>query len=313
MHHSPAPLSLVFLFTALAGCGGSSQDTASGDVATSSDALTAQGEHGSAEPPMRGIHWARGQAGAHHGGGSSLMTLHGGNVLPSISVKAIFWGTTWGTYSGDKLTGLDSFYLGVGGSNYAGTTTEYAGENGVHVGTAVSYGGHLVDTSPAPSRAPATSVILNEVCKVIGTPPTANLYYPVYVDTPRGNANYCAWHSWGSCNGVPVEFGFFFSLDGDPGCDPQDTSGLHSQGLTALANVSGHEFSETTTDPRGASWFDSSGAENADKCEWTFGAPLVSFANGTQWKIQGNWSNVAYTARTGYLNLSGQPGCLAGR
>ena len=42
------------------------------------------------------------------------------------------------------------------------------------------------------------------------------------------------------------------------------------------------------------------------------GAPLVTFSNGTQWKIQGEWSNAAYTAGTGYPNSSGQKGCLSG-
>jgi hypothetical protein len=159
----------------------------------------------------------------------------------------------------------------------------------------------------------STSAILAEVCKMITSPdPSGNGYYPVYVDTPRGSANYCAWHSWGSCNGTPLQFAFFFNLDGDSGCDPQDTSGLHSQGLAALANVTGHELSETMTDSKGSAWYDNSGYENADKCAWSFGTPLLTFMNGTQWKIQGNWSNAAYNARTGYANRSGQKGCIDG-
>jgi len=61
--------------------------------------------------------------------------------------------------------------------------------------------------------------------------PSGNGYYAVYTDQPRGHADYCAWHSAGSCGGKPVQFAFFWKLDGDAGCDPQDTSGLHSQGL----------------------------------------------------------------------------------
>jgi len=138
--------------------------------------------------------------------------------------------------------------------------------------------------------------------------PVANGYYPVYTDLPRGHAGYCAWHSYGTCAGVPVQFGFFFSLDGDPGCDPQDTSGAHSQGLAALANVSGHEWSEEITDPRNGGWWDSSGAENADKCAWTFNG-MVTLRNNSQWKVQGNWSNNAYdNGQTGYT----KGGCING-
>ena len=97
-----------------------------------------------------------------------------------------------------------------------------------------------------------------------------------------------------------------------PGCDPQDGSGLHSQGLAALANVSGHELSEARTDPRNGGWYDRQGAENGDKCAWTFGAPSVLFTNGTKWKVQGEWSNAAYNGGTGYPNRSGQRGCLDG-
>jgi hypothetical protein len=97
---------------------------------------------------------------------------------------------------------------------------------------------------------------------------------------------------------VPVQFGFFFKLDGDAGCDPGDTASGHTQGLAALANVSGHELSEAVTDPRNGGWWDTSGAENADKCAWTFDG-LVTLG-GEQWKIQGNWSNAAYNARSGY-------------
>ncbi len=40
--------------------------------------------------------------------------------------------------------------------------------------------------------------------------------------------------------------------------------------------------------------------------------PSVPFTNGTSWKLQGEWSNAAYTAGTGYPNSSGQKGCLDG-
>lgn len=244
---------------------------------------------------------------------SPNMTNHGGKIMPYTVAKAIFWGTSWATYSGDKITGMDSWYTGFNVSNYAATTDEYTGTNG-KVTAALTYQGHVVDTSAATGGG-NTSAILAEVCKVITSPDSSgNGYYPVYTDIPRGSANYCAWHSAGTCGTTPVQFAYFFKLDGDSGCDPADTSGLHSQGLAAIANVSGHELSEARSDPASpGAWYDSSGAENGDKCAWTFGAPLVTFSNGVQWKIQGEWSNAAYTAGTGCANSSGQKGCLSGK
>ncbi len=294
--------------------------TQSGPVTQSN--TTAQDLNDLNEPAMLGIHWARGfepsfrakEASTKASRTSSpLMINHGGKIMTTAVTKAIFWGTSWGSYSGDKITGMDSWYTGFNASNYATTSDEYTGNNG-QVSSTTTHLGHVVDTS-ASTGGGSTSAILNEVCKVITSPDkSGNGYYAVYTDTPRGNANYCAYHSAGSCGGVPLQFAYFFKLDGDSGCDPADTSGLHSQGLAAIANVSGHELSEARTDPASpGAWYDSSGAENGDKCAWTFNVPLVSFSNGTQWKIQGEWSNQAYNSGTGYANSSGQKGCISGK
>jgi hypothetical protein len=266
---------------------------------------------------MFGIQWSRdfdptGRITELLRGRNPNMTYHGGKIMPTANVTAIFWGTSWPSNTSDEVTGIDSFYVGFSNSDYSKTSDEYTGTNG-QVGPQVSYASHIIDGTKA-SGGSNTSTILAEVCKVITRPDTSgNGYYPVYTDVPRGNAGYCAYHSAGSCGGVPVQFAFFFKLDGDAGCDPQDTSGLHSQGLAALANVSAHELSEARTDPASpGAWYDSQGQENGDKCAWTFNVPLVTFTDGNQWKLQGEWSNAAYTAGTGYPNSSGQKGCLDG-
>jgi hypothetical protein len=273
------------------------------------------------QPPMLGIHWARGfepsarlrEAHSKGGGGSALMTYHGGKIMPEAVTESIFWGTSWGAYTGDKITGMDEWYSGFDGSNYAYTSDEYSGSNGP-VGPSTTYQGHVIDTS-ASTGGGNSAAILAEVCKAVGTvDPHGNGYYAVYADTPRKHASYCAYHSYGTCNGKAVQFAYFFNLDGDAGCDPQDTSGLHSQALAAIANVSGHELSEARTDPASpGAWYDSAGLENGDKCAWTFNVPLVKFTNRSEWKIQGEWSNSAYNSGTGYPNSSGQKGCLDGQ
>jgi len=279
--------------------------------------LNAQGE-----PPMLGIHWSRDFHPARAARSKNAnMTYHGGKILSTVVSKAIWWGASWKTYSGDKITGIDTWYGGHDESNYAKTVDEYTGSNG-QVASALTYQGHVIDTSTA-SGGNRTSVILAEVCKQItagniAVDPNGNGYYPVYSDVKRGSAGYCAWHSAGTCvsggTNVPVQFAFFFNLDGDPGCDPEDTQTGHSQGLAALANVTGHEISEARSDPASpGAWYDSSGEENGDKCAWTFNVPFVFFPDGIAWKIQGEWSNNAYTAGTGYPNSSGQKGCVDGR
>ncbi len=239
------------------------------------------------------------------------MTYHGGVNMPSVTSKAIFWGPSWttATYPGDKISSLDSFYAGIGGSGYAATSDEYTGSNG-KVGSALSYGGHVTDGSATPRRAPSTSEVLAEVAKVITRPdPSGNGYYPVYTDLRRGHAGYCAWHSSGLIGNTRVQFAFFFDLTGDPGCDPGDTVTNHSQGLSALANISAHEVSEAQTDPASpGAWYYNSGAENGDKCAWTFAPSTSVLSNGSTWRLQGEFSNAANAAKSGYDGA----GCISG-
>jgi hypothetical protein len=247
---------------------------------------------------------------ARAGGGKIYQLLwHNGPVMHSTTVVPVYWGTRWSSSSfvGDKVSGLGTLYRGIGNTAYLRTNGEYSDASG-NVGLGVSASSNLTDTSATPSGAPTTGQVLAEVAKMTNNHPVANAYYPVYSDQPRGNARYCAWHSSGTIAGIRVQFGFFFNLDGDPGCDPGSPSSLgHSQGLAALANVSGHELSEMLTDPQLNAWYDQKGAENSDKCAWTFNGTVS--IGGQSWKIQGNWSNAAAAARTGYANV----GCIQTR
>lgn len=243
------------------------------------------------------------------GGGSSAdMTSHGGTVLTSNHTVAIFWGTTWPGSTSDIVAGIDSFFGGWGGSHMAGDSTEYSGTNG-QVTANSTYNGHTFDTTAAPSRALSTSAAVAEACKISNNNPIADAVYFIFTDTGAGHVSYCAWHSWGTCsNGAPIQVAYMPNITGIAGCDPGNNAG-HSQGLAALANVTSHELSEAITDPRGAGWFDSSGAENGDKCAWAFHG-TETLKNGSSWYLQGEWSNKAYDTNTGFPNRSGQNGCL---
>ena len=240
-----------------------------------------------------------------------------GTILPDVVLKSIFWGPRWGdpNFVGDKITGLDTFYSGFSNSNYAKTSDEYTGSNG-QITPVLYYQGYVIDTS---STAPNddSPTILAEICRQITagniTPdPLGNGYYPVYLDVPKPSTSlHCAYHNGGTCGGVKVQYAAFWNLDGNRCGDPLDTLTGHSQGLATLANVSGHELSEARVN---GAWRDSQNEENADKCgsPTGFNVPWIAFTDGTHWKIQGNWSNAAYTNGTGYANAHGQKGCIDG-
>lgn len=244
-------------------------------------------------------------------GTSVDMTLHGGNILQASTAYSIFWGS----YGTDIQSGMTAFFQGFSGSSIANASTEYAGVNGVKVSGNTGYGGAWSDTTTPPRKALSTSNAVAEACKISGNNPDPNGVYFIFTSTGAGHVNYCAWHSWGTCsNGKQVQVAYMPNISGLAGCDPGAPYGTigntaQSEGLAALANVTSHEFSEAITDPRGTGWFDSSNGENGDKCAWSF-HNNVNFSNNSTWKLQMEWSNNANDAGTGYLNRSGQPGCL---
>jgi hypothetical protein len=265
--------------------------------------------------PEPKIHGQRDNAGRPKPGPSSpLLLFHNGAILAASKPMAIFWGPSWNNaaFAGDKISGLDGFFDGWSGSNYAGTCTEYTGTNG-QVTSAATYLGHVIDATTPPRRALTVSGAVAEACAVTGNNPDPDGVYFIYTETGAGHVNYCAWHSYGNCsNGKPVQVAYMPNIDGIAGCDPVDTFGTgHSQGLAALANVTAHELAEAITDPRNGGWWDASGSENGDSCAWSFDGP-VALSNGSTWKLQMEWSNAAYTAGTGLANRSGQRGCLQG-
>lgn len=307
-------LSMVTAACLLAACGQGLGTTPEDGVDTGSqDVVGDNGMAGAPEHVQLQKDYARPSS-----SGSADMTWHSGLILQSNKTMAIWWGTEWtsASFAGDKISGMDSFFSGFGNSNYAKASTEYTGttlSGGTgQVSASSTYLGHVIDSSAAPNKALSTKSAVAEACKITNNNPDPAALYLIYTSTGAGHVSYCAWHSWGTCsNGAPIQVAYMPNLDGIAGCDPQDTWTSHSQGLAAIANVTAHELSETITDPRGQGWFDSGGAENGDKCAWSFVGPVK--LGQSSWKLQMEWSNAAFDAGTGYANRSGQKGCLQGQ
>lgn len=278
---------------------------------------------------------------------SPLMTAHStpAKVMSAVNTTLIFWGKSWSntTFASDKIVGLNLWYNTIQNSTYKNTVSEYTAFN--HILT-----NQKIDALTAASS--NSNSVLAKVCSLVGSANvTPDGYYPVYTDIKRGNAGYCAYHSAGVCGGKTIQFAFFFNLDNDSGCNPNSSYApdvalgpviaqspgsvagnsstyQQSQGLAALANVTAHELMETVTNNAyfiGKSgywggWFDSTGAENGDKCAWTFGPSNVGSAGtvsigGFNWKLQGEWSNSAQASANGYPTNSGTSvlnGCVSG-
>jgi hypothetical protein len=223
--------------------------------------------------------------------GSSNLVFHGESVLATNKTQAIFWGSEWSSasFAGDKITGIDSFFQGFGSSNLEAIANQYNAMN------SSTYLGHVMDSSAAPTRALTAATAVAEACKMTNNNPDPAGIYFIYTSTTAGHVSYCAWHASGTCsNGTTAYVAYMPNVDGQAGCDPQDTYGTgHSQGLGAVVNVTSHELMEAITDPDTVgtgSWYDSAGAEIGDKCAWQFTGP-VTLTNGSTWKLQMEWSN----------------------
>jgi hypothetical protein len=295
MRHLPAIVPAILTTSLLAACssadpgGGSSTQSAEEVSSTESQAVDG------IEPGMR-VHWMKGvtpDRAAHGGGGRTgggNLVDHGGAVLSTSHTYAIWWGNQ-SAFPSDAQSGLDALFSGLGGSALLSVANQY-----LRGSTAASSfeTSNWTDTSSPPSRAPSTSAIVNEACKMInangGKPDTDGIYF-VFSSNFPGRANYCAWHSYGTCDGVTIQVAYMPNTTGVAGCDPGNLYGCnsYSQGTRSLANVTSHEFMEAITDANASAWYDSSGSEIGDKCAWKFQS-CVSLTNGS-WQLQEEWSN----------------------
>ena len=275
-------LSLATTLVALvAGCSAAPGEP----VGTTSEAVQAD------EFPQHVFH---GQAEARSTSSTQLVD-HGGNVLPTSNVYAIWWGNPSG-FPSDAKSGIDSMFEGLTGTSFLGIASQYM--RGA-ASTTVTFQGNLTDTSSnPPNSAPRTSTIASEACKVIKNnhlvPDPSAIYFVFTSNMPHENS-YCAWHSYGTCNGVTIQIAYMPNVAGVQGCNPLQVANLgcnsYSEGTVALANVTSHEFMEAVTDPDLNAWYDGSGSEIGDKCAWQFQS-CVNLSSGP-WQLQKEWSNAA--------------------
>jgi hypothetical protein len=110
---------------------------------------------------------------------------------------------------------------------------------------------------------------------------------------------YCGWHTHVTSTGSDIKYAFV----GNPdrcinSCAAQSVGPNGNAGADGMASIIAHELEEVATDPDLDAWFDARGAENADKCAWTFGSTYTTSNGATanmhlgsrDYLIQQNWS-----------------------
>ena len=233
------------------------------------------------------------------------INYHGGPLMLGGNNVYYIW---YGNWSGNTATTiLTDLAQNIGGSPYFNINTTYYDGNNTHVTNAVHYTGSTNDnysqgTSFGDAGVQAIVARIN--------PTDTNTLYMVLTsqdvnETSGFCTQYCGWHTHATINGRDIKYAFI----GNPArCPSACTNGTPSPngnvGADGMASIIAHELEEATTDPDLNAWYDTRGAENADKCAWTFGTIASNGSNVTlgsrQYLIQQNWVN----ASGGYCSMS---------
>jgi len=234
------------------------------------------------------------------------ISYHNGPVLHgTVNVYFIWYGNWAGLNPGAKPI-LTDWANNIGNSPYFNINTTY-GDTTANVSGAVAY----KTSVDVPDTTFGTSLSDSSIYSIVsyslshGLPMDTNGLY--FVLTAQGIAEtsgflsqYCGWHTYGTFNTSNLKYAFVGDAGASSGCSVQfGNSPNGDPSADAMISVISHELEETATDPNLNAWYDSTGAENADKCAWNFGttytAPNGATANmklGTRdYLIQQNWLN----------------------
>jgi hypothetical protein len=235
------------------------------------------------------------EAGAPPAGSAGTMapviTYHGGPIMGLPTVYLIWYGNWKQNNGSDTPAGqqiVTDFLYGLSGSPYYLTNATYSGVSGnFTVGgsytDAYSQGVNLTDRKVA-----------SAVSNAIGggkLPRDPNGIYFVLTssdvaETSGFCSRYCGWHTYGTLSGTNIKYSFVGNSNRClNSCAMQTTGPNGNAGVDGMISVIAHELEETNTDPNLNAWYDANGAEDADKCAWTFGQNLSQAASGAYYNM----------------------------
>jgi len=229
-------------------------------------------------------------------GGTGVMTpnitYHGGAVMATPTVYIIWYGN-WNQSNGsDNPAGqqiVRDFLFGLNNSPYYLINASYGAPTG-----GVTFGGETTDTGSVGRRltdAKIKTIVSNAIAGG-KLPKNANGLYFVLsssnVPETSGFCNvYCGWHTSAGISGTRIKYSFIGNANRClSACAAQTIGPNANAGVDGMISVIAHELEETNTDPNPTTgWADSSGAENGDKCAWTFGSAQTLLPSGAYYNM----------------------------
>jgi hypothetical protein len=243
------------------------------------------------------------------------ISYHGGPVMQGVVNVYYIWYGDWTKDSGASPILTDWAHY-IGDSPYEKINTTYGDTTG-NVSGSITYAGSISIPSTTFGTVLSDSSIASIVSYAFSsglTRDTNGVYFvltaPYISETSGFLSKYCGWHTWGTFGGMNIKYAFVGNAAASLGsCAWQTTQSPNGDpAADAMVSVMAHELEEAASDPNLNAWYDTTGAENADKCAWTFGATHSASGGGIanmtlgnrDYLIQQNWVN----AGGGYCALS---------
>lgn len=221
---------------------------------------------------------------------TSPLLYHGGPLIQTPTIYIIWYGN-WnrnnGTDTPDGQQLIRDWAQSIGGSQYFALNTSNS-TNGYNITGNVVFGGDYTD--PGTKTKLGDRDIANIVNNALNgghlPPDPSGVYFVItssnVSETSGFCSRYCGWHTAGNLTQGRVRYSFVGNAARClSACAAQSKSPNDNPGIDGAISVLSHELEEATTDPDLNAWYDSGGAENADKCAWTFGHNLTLQPNGS--------------------------------
>lgn len=224
------------------------------------------------------------------------ITYHNGPLITTPTIYYIWYGNWNQTNGSDNPTGqqiLRDFANSVGGSAHYAINTTYSAGGYTITGNA-QFGGECTDTGSKGTRLRDADIltIVNGALTSGQLPYDANGVYFVLTSsnvtaTSGFCTKYCGWHTSGTSSYGKVRYSFVGNANRClSSCAAQTTGPNGNAGVDGMVSIIMHELEEAVSDPDPRSgWADSGGAENADKCAWTFGQNILTAPNGAKYNV----------------------------
>jgi hypothetical protein len=215
---------------------------------------------------------------------------NGGPVMYKPNVYLIWYGNWNKTSGSDTASGkqiVRDFLHGLSGSPYYMINSSYG------VSGSFLVAGEYTDSYSQTSQLSDARVqaVVSHAISLKALPSDVNGIYFVLTSSDVSESSgfcrqYCGWHTAGTISGTDIKYAFVGNSSRClSACAAQSVGPNGNAGVDGMISVIAHELEETNTDPDLNAWFDSKGAEDADKCAWTFGASQKKASNGAYYNV----------------------------